>query len=133
MGKPKGPRVKPRPTQPDPPTEIPPQPTRYWVRLWARVKKMWKLLAGAAAAISTVLGIYSGTIPEVELQGPDASPFALPFVVRNPSSLFDMTDVVLSCGPRPGASLQIGNMVLNNKANDDIKFQDAVHPVTMRP
>ncbi len=133
MGKSKGPRVKPRPKHPDPPKGEPPKPLRNWLRLWARLKKVWKLLAGAVAAVSAVLGIYSQTIPEIELQGPDASPFALPYVVRNPSWLLSMTDVVFSCSPSQGGSLQIGTIVLNNKTGGDIKFQDAVRPVDMRP
>jgi hypothetical protein len=126
MGKSKGPRVRKRPGQPEP---IPPKEAAEKPTFWTRTKKVVAAFTTVAGLLTSIVKLYSGTIPDIQLTGQDASPFVLPYSVRNTSWLFDMTDVVLFCGPRPGQNIQVGPIVITS----GVRFQDSVQPVTMKP
>jgi hypothetical protein len=130
MGKSKGPRVPQRRNQPEPPKSEAETPKlvwkRHWLRVWSKIKRVKAIVASVLGLLSTATLLYSGTVPDIELIGPDASPFALPYIVKNTSSFFAMTDVSLSCRPGDGKLLQVGQL-----AFQDLTFATTARPITI--
>lgn len=54
-------------------------------------------ILGALAALAALFGAYFYAIPEIDANNSEPSS-VLPFIVKNRSRLFDMTNVKLSCG-----------------------------------
>jgi hypothetical protein len=49
------------------------------------------------AGYDFVVSAFRNTTPEIHSSGPDATPFVLPFLVKNNSGIFDMNEVVWTC------------------------------------
>lgn len=63
----------------------------------ARRKPILLGIAGAMVALLALFGVYVYAIPDIDANNSEPS-LILPFVVKNGSRLFDMTNVELSCG-----------------------------------
>ena len=81
-----------------------PLPQTRWQRFYKRYFSSWiaKIAAvavGASPFLITIWTAYQNTLPEVGARDTDDNrSFALPFIVENKSSIFDMKDVKISCG-----------------------------------
>lgn len=76
------------------------QKPRPWQALqtwWGKVVALFALV-GVIQSIDFCLSMYADTIPEVQAPGPNDSPFALPFTVKNNSHFLPMRDVQWECG-----------------------------------
>jgi hypothetical protein len=70
------------------------------------------------------LEAYLNTSPEIHMVGQDASPFMLPFSLKNRSSIFDMRDVEFLCATK---HTQVGNLVIQGFSFKEARPNTTVH------
>jgi hypothetical protein len=116
MKKPKRPKPKLRPAQPQSAN----QTQLKMLSPWQALQTWWgKLVAGLAligafqSSLSTFdffRSLYQDTLPDIRVAGDDRTPFALPLIVKNKSHLFAMTDIRWTCGVENAKSASGGGV-----------------------